>query len=294
MVCGIDVGFGWTKVVSDDNSFKFPSWIAYHTPTPVSELDIVKYGNRDYVVGSDVKYEAQRIEISGITELINYFPVFLKYVESVTGKLDRIVTGVPVVYKDHLDNLKSIIADNGVQCDILPQGVGIFIDNQNRLQEEVLVLDIGYNTLDYFILVKKGDVWRKKRGNTVEKFGVIRAVDVFRSTIPDKVSYAKNFSLSRLLEIFEKGTLLFDAEPVDLGGIKKAALEEYAEMVKTRLRDEIGDSIYNMESVIIAGGGANIVSVDIFKNSRVIIPQNPEYSQARGYLKHGHELWGEE
>jgi len=63
-------------------------------------------------------------------------------------------------------------------------------------------------------------------------------------------------------------------------------------MVKTRIAEEIGESVYNMENVIIAGGGANIVKIEIFKNSRVIIPQNPEYSQARGYLKHGLELWG--
>jgi hypothetical protein len=291
MIGGIDVGFGWTKVVTDDNSFKFPSWIAYHTPSPVSELDTVRYGNKNYVVGRDVKYEAQRIETTGITELINYFPVFLKHIETITGKLDRIVTGVPVIHKDHLSALKETIQENGVECDILPQGIGIFIDTENRVQDEVLVLDIGFNTLDYFVLVKNGG-WKKKRGNTVEKFGLIRAVDMFRSTIPDKVGYAKNFSFSRLLEIFEKGTLMFDGEGVDLTSIKRAALEEYAEMVTTRLREEIGESVYDMETVIIAGGGANTVKVDIFKNSRVIIPEAPEYSQARGYLKHGMELWG--
>lgn len=293
MIGGIDVGFGWTKVVTEDGKvFKFPSWIAYHTPAPISELDIVKFGNKNYVVGSDVKYEAQRIEISGIEELIGYFPVFLKYVESLTGKLDKIVTGVPVKYKGYLDMLKNTIEDNAAECDILPQGIGIFIDAQDKVQDEVLVLDIGFNTLDYFILLKKNDTWKKKRGNTVEKFGVMRAVDVFRSTMPDKVGYAKNFSFSRLLEIFEKGALMFDGEPVDLVGVKMAALDEYAEMVKTRMTEEIGDSLNNMENVVIAGGGANIIKVDIFKNSRVITPNAPEYSQARGYLKHGMELWG--
>jgi hypothetical protein len=31
-------------------------------------------------------------------------------------------------------------------------------------------------TPDFFIIAKKGDVRKKKRGNTVETFGVIRAV----------------------------------------------------------------------------------------------------------------------
>jgi len=291
MIGGIDVGFGWTKVVTADSAFKFPSWIAYHTPGAVSELDTVKYGNKNYVIGSDVKYEAQRIEISGITELVNYFPVFLKHVENIVGKLDNIVTGIPVKYKNHLDVLKNIINDNGTECDILPQGIGIYIDAEDQTREEVLILDIGFNTLDYFILLKNNGTLKKKKGNTIEKFGVMRAVEVFRSTIPDKVGYAKNFSFSRLLEIFEKGVLMFDGDPVDLSGIKKAALEEYAEMVQTRMMEEIGESVYNMENVVIAGGGANTVKIDIFKNSKVLIPGNPEYSQARGYLKHGMELW---
>jgi hypothetical protein len=37
---GIDVGFGWTKVVSEEKTFKFPTWLAYYTPDPIAEVDI--------------------------------------------------------------------------------------------------------------------------------------------------------------------------------------------------------------------------------------------------------------
>jgi len=256
-------------------------------------MDIVQWGSKSYVVGEDVKYESQRIEVAGVTELVNYFPVFLKYIETITGKLDKIVTGIPVRYKSYLDKLKENIESNGTECDILPQGIGIFIDTLDELHNEVLVLDVGFNTLDYFILVRKNGEWKKKKGNTIEKFGIVRAVDVFRSTIPDSVGYASNYSFSRLLEIFDKGNLRFDGEIVDLTGIKRAALEEYTEMVETRLTGEIGDSVNNMEAVVVAGGGAGAVNVRAFGNSRVIIPRDSEYSQVRGYLKHGLDLWGE-
>ena len=284
---GIDVGFGWTKVVSEEKTFKFPTWLAYYTPDPIAEVDTVKYGDKVYVIGSDVKYEAQRVEITGITELMNYFPVFLKYVEAIIGKQDRIVTGIPIKYRSYLDKFKNIIEEaNHVECDILPQGIGIFLDVEERLSDENLILDIGFNTLDYLILIKKDGEWKKRKGNTIEKLGLIRAVDVLRSSLPDELGYARNFSFSRLLEIFEKGSIRLEGEKIDISNIKRKALEEYTEMIKTRLKDEIG-GISDIETVVVAGGGANLIKIDIFEADMVIIPDEPEFSQARGYFKLG-------
>lgn len=117
----------------------------------------------------------------------------------------------------------------------------------------------------------------------------MRAVDIFRASIPDEMGYTKNFSFSRLLEIFEKGTIRFEGEEVDVSGIKASAIEEYSEMIRTRMTEEIGDGVGNMETVVLAGGGASIVKLDMFRNSRVIIPDGPEFSQARGYHRHGVE-----
>jgi uncharacterized protein YbaA (DUF1428 family) len=286
MTTGIDVGFGWTKVVNGEKAFKFPSWLAYHTLFPISEVSVVQYGGKQYVVGGDVKYESQRIEIVGITELINYFPVFLKYIETITGKLDGIVTGIPIKYKNRVEELKGIIEETGIECDILPQGAGIFMDVEDRLGEETLILDIGFNTLDYLILRKENDDWKKKKGNTIEKFGTVRAVEIFRSNLPDEIAYARNFSFSRLLEVFEKETVRFEGDEINVSGVKKTAMEEYSEMIRTRMTEEIGDGLADMETVVLAGGGASIVKLDLFRHSRVIIPDKPEFSQARGYSRY--------
>lgn len=288
MIAGIDVGFGWTKAVGENGKeIKFPTWIAYHTPAPISELSIVRYGGRDYVVGKDVKYEAQRIEISGIKELVTYFPVFLEHAEALLGdKLESIVTGVPVIHRSHVEELKRSVEDLGISCEVLPQGVGIFLDVKDELtSDDVFILDMGFNTLDYFILEKGSNGWKKKKGNTIEKLGLVRAVEIFRGSIPDRVSYARNFSFSRLLEVFERGSIWFEGEEVSLKGIRDIALKEYAEMIKTRIGEEVGQNMGDVHIVVFAGGGANVLKADIFKGTQVVIPDRPEFSQARGYLK---------
>ncbi|MEM3646751.1 MAG: ParM/StbA family protein [Thermofilum sp.] len=290
MIAGIDVGFGWTKVVTErGDEIKFPTWIAYYTSSPISELAVIRYGGRDYVVGKDVKYEAQKIEISGIRELITYFPVFVKYAELVTGeKFESIITGLPAVYRAYSDELEAAVRDTGISCGVLPQGLGIFLDVRDRItSEDAFILDVGFNTLDYLIVENEGGTWRKKKGNTIEKLGVVRAVEIFRAAIPDQVSYARNFSFSRLLEVFERGTIWFEGESVDLRSVRDTALREYAELVKTRIREEVGQYLGDARSVVFAGGGANVISkTDLFgPGSHVLVPPRPEFSQARGYLR---------
>jgi hypothetical protein len=140
----------------------------------------------------------------------------------------------------------------------------------------MLILDIGFNTVDY-ILVSNGV---KKKGNTIEKQGVERMVEMFRSQID--ISFVKQFTLQRIMEIFEKGYMSTEGERIDLTHIKKRAINEYNEILKTRLKSEIGNLINEIESIVLAGGGAYYIK-DIRKD--VYIPDEPEFSQARGYTK---------
>ena len=275
MKVGLDLGFGWCKVcTSEGECFKFPSWLAYHTSAAISEMDTVTVDGIEYVVGEDAKYERQKITISGINDLISYFNVFKKYAIQKAGiKEDdvQIVTGLPPIHKDKASKLEK----QGVT--VLPQGIGIYLDVRDKIKSsETLILDIGFNTVDY-ILVSK-DI--RKKGNTLEKQGVERMVEMFRSQID--ISFVKQFSLQRIMEIFEKGYVSLEGEHIDLSHIKERAIKEYNEMLKTRLDSEIGDLLKETESIVLAGGGAYYIK-DIRKN--VYIPDSPEFSQARGYTK---------
>jgi len=275
MNVGLDLGFGWCKVcTSEGTCFKFPSWLAYHTDAAISEMDIVTVDGIEYVVGEDAKYERQKITISDINDLISYFNVFKKYaLQKASIKEDgaQIITGLPPIHKDKAVKLEK----QGVN--VLPQGIGIYLDVKDKVKSsEMLILDIGFNTVDY-ILVSNGI---KKKGNTLEKQGVERMVEMFRSQIT--ISFVKQFSLQRIMDLFEKGYGVFEGDRIDLSNIKRRAIDEYNEILKTRLKSEIGNLLDEIETIVLAGGGAYYIK-DIRKD--VYIPETPEFSQARGYTK---------
>jgi len=57
-------------------------------------------------------------------------------------------------------------------------------------------------------------------------------------------------------------------------------------MIEARLKEEIKIDLDQIETVVVAGGGANAIKLDIFgKKTNIVVPDEPEFSQVRGYLK---------
>jgi hypothetical protein len=290
-VLGIDIGFGSVKVYSEGLEYKFPTAVAYMPDDEVMEVEKVNVGGRYFVVGRDVKYVASyKIEIPGVKELVRWSGVFLKYVLDKFGVFDVVVSGLPPSAKRHVSDfevvLRSVCGDAKVK--ILPQGVGILYDvvSKDETLNEVLVIDIGYNTVDCLVAEKIEGVWRKKRGITIEGFGVMKAVSLMRELFSSRMEFFKNWSVSRLVDAFEVGYVVVDGERVDLSGYKVEAVRRYEELLVGRLKAELGDDFRSIESVVLAGGGAYYVS-DKYFGKRVIIPEKPEFSQARGYYLAG-------
>lgn len=296
-ILGFDLGFGHVKAVWEGGSLKFPTWIAFKSDTPVSEIETVKLGAEEYVIGKDASREPRKIEISSIDTLISFAPYFLAYtLKKANLQKPFVITGVPPIHKDRIEDLRNSIktALPDVDVEVVLQGMGILADVEERLGSEALILDVGYNTVDFLLVEREGKAWRYVKGNTIEDFGVLRAVERFREKIPKELSYIKNFSLSRLNDIFEKGYVLLAGERKELKDIVELAKREYTKTLLSRLERELGNLIYECESVVLGGGGAYVVDKELIPHANTIVPENPEFSQARGYLKIGKFLRGEE
>ena len=283
MAVGLDVGFGWTKVVTDTETFKFPTWLAYYKPSSISEIEPITVDGRDYVVGEDARV-MKKIDINDIQTLVKYLPVFVKYVKEETGNEGPVVTGLPPKYYKELKDTVLKTANF-----VVPQGVGILMDVEDKLSvdngEWVIVIDIGFNTLDYLIAEKRGEKWSKKAVDSVANFGVSLAVEHFKKYLPsDVVGIVKNWSLSKVMKIFEDGKLKIAGEVIDLSSYKQRAIEEYLEQLTQRLKEELGDILLEADHFVVAGGGANFIPAkDLRKDA--FVPQEPEFSNARGYYK---------
>jgi len=286
-VLGIDIGFGSVKVYSDNLEYKFPTAIAYMPDDEVMEVEKVNVGGRYFIIGRDVKYAASfKVEIPSVRDLVRWSGVFLKYVIDKFGNFNVIVSGLPPNAKSYVSEFETVLrsVSSDAKIEILPQGLGILYDvvEKEPLLNEAMIVDIGYNTVDCLVVEKVEDVWKKKRGITIEGYGVMKAVSLMREIFPSEMSFFKNWSLSRLMETFETGFSVVDGEKIDLSGYKSEAIRRYEEVLIARLRSELGNDFRDVGSVVFAGGGAYYVSEKHF-GKKVIIPEKPEFSQARGY-----------
>lgn len=296
MRIGIDFGFGYTKAYYDGeegkNFFKFPSWIAHFKRTPLTDIDPI-VTDREYAVGEYARFESSRIEVATVEELVRYAPVFVlgviqhiykkDFQNALKSKFD-IVLGIPPRFKDYKrpieDAVKKYLSSNST-VSVLPQGFGAYFDLVTHFPEQVLnsdiiIIDIGFNTVDYVILSKEGE---KIKGDTIEGMGLTKAVEIFRSSLPTTYAELINFSHSKLITVFERGTVNLKGKELHFKQIRDQAILSYADILMSRLKSEIGNFLNEIEVVAVVGGGAYYVDL----GRDVLKPHLPEYSNARGF-----------
>lgn len=290
-VLGLDIGFGQVKVVSEDTKLKFPSQIAQYIPDSVSDLEYVEHKGMLYVVGEDANVFRQKFSLSTVENLIKYAPVLLKYVLNRLKADDKyvVVSGLPPRFRDYAVEFEKALKVEGVESVVVvPQGVGIVEDTKGRilLHQNALVLDIGFNTVDYISVRVKDQNIIKERSGTIEGLGVKSAVEIFRSMLPAEVGYYRNEPYVFLVPILIKGSVQIAGELINLESIKQKALKIWSEQINLRLTEEIGELIKGKELFVVGGGGAYFLDREVFERE-VFVPFEPDFSNARGYYKIG-------
>ncbi|HEM56221.1 MAG TPA: ParM/StbA family protein [Thermodesulfobium narugense] len=285
MKIGLDVGFGFTKVAAEDGTkFKFPSWIAYFNKLPNSEIEPIIVDGKEYVVGKDVVFMTQKVEIPDVNIMMNYLPIFIKYIEKELDETPtEIVTGVPPRYYTET-TIKKVQSMGPIK--VVPQGLGIFAKISNHIDHDegttVIVIDVGFNTVDYLIASRENGRWKKIGLDTIDELGVMQAVKSFREHLPADIMRAKNWTDSQLVDVFEKGLVKFGGSVINLEAYKKIAIENYIEMLKNRLMTSVGNYIFELDNLVLGGGGAHIIKNHLGRP--VIVPDDPQYANAEGYL----------
>lgn len=284
----VDVGFGWTKCLKEGQKpFRFPTWVGYWGGDAISDIKTVLYEGREYAVGEAARYSRQRIEIVDFWDLLRWTPVVLRHIYNLLGE-EKTVGGLPpryyAMYKKDGELQRRI---DQIYAKVYPQGFGILVDVEEMLnlreRESLLVLDIGFNTLDYFVVLWTGERYVRIAGNTVENLGVLQAVEQFKKLLPSSlVGHVKDWSRARLMDAFEKGMVKLEGREIDLMSQRQKATEMYLESLRARLKEEVGNALQEADRVVVAGGGANLVKGI---RSDAFIPAEPEYSNVRGYLK---------
>jgi hypothetical protein len=291
-VIGIDIGFGQVKVVSDERAFKFPSQIAQFLEGELSDVPAVEHNGMWYVVGEEATVFRHKLSISTVELLIRYSPVLLKRALMDIGQSEEyfVVSGLPPRFRHMGEEFsKALQTVEGVsKVLIVPQGAGVLEDVKEYLRTYggALILDIGFNTVDYLSVRVKGSEFVKERGGTIEGLGVKSAVEIFRSLLPAEVGFLRNEPYVFLVPYFAKGRLTLAGKEFFLQEEKEKASKLWTEQIYLRLQEEIGELIKSKPVFVIAGGGAYFLDRSLFERE-VYIPVEPDFSNARGYYKIG-------
>jgi hypothetical protein len=291
-VMGIDIGFGQVKVIVDDLAFKFPSQIAQFLEGEISDVPAIEYNGMLYVVGEEATAFRHKLSLSTVDLLIRYSPVLLKraLLEVGEGGEYLVVSGLPPRFRYMGEEFsRALQTVEGIRkVLIVPQGAGVLEDVKDyvRTHGGALILDIGFNTVDYLSVRVKGDDLVKERGGTIEGLGVKSAVEIFRSLLPAEVGFLRNEPYVFVVPYFAKGRLTLAGKDVFLQEEKMKASKLWTEQIYLRLQEEIGELIKSKPVFVVAGGGAYFLDRSLFERE-VYIPVEPDLSNARGYYKIG-------
>jgi len=178
---------------------------------------------------------------------------------------------------------------------VLPQGLGgirAYIDSvHSKVSGNILAIDIGFNTVIFTVFsMEEGKILY---GNTFNKRGIHQMAKNYVLPRIKHMAPARTFTPVEISVIMERGTLQYGTDIYDIQGEVYSAAQEY---VKPILKDIYGEVRAELgaqavtPNLLFFGGGAAILSASIPDDMPFIIPEEPEYANARGFAILAREL----
>jgi hypothetical protein len=299
MFLGIDTGFGYTKVVSDNEKLIFKTIVEPFVKTERQTKSPIFVNGKGYLVGPDTLSDMQvSKDFFGSDEYYALIGYCLKHFQEKGVKIDGIGLSIPpgmynekkiAVFKYQLSRSEIIYNKDHIivpeKIEFYSQGAGAYFDflknNPLYADKGVIVIDIGYYTID-FVFFNKGEGYEE----LFRSYPL--GVEVILRKIIDEITvkYGEFISLEMAELILKTGTFRFlgkeykidHMEYIDNFYIPKVikTIKEYGNIIKNyRLNLKENEDIV----VVLAGGGA------VYLQNRfddVFVLNDPQFANARG------------
>jgi len=295
---GIDIGFGDTKAIYMDsnfsilNSFSFPTLVAFHTPSPIEkEKLIISYGGKEYVIGNEARGEAGCFSLVDFEDMKEFAPLMLRGIMQINNFKEPekvlICASLPPGWWQYREEFEKALQREQSSVVVVPQGHGAFVTAARQEEMErgelVLVLDFGFNTVDYLlidVIEPDGSDFQINKGNTIAGMGIMRLVDFFKNKLNGEL---KKLPDRAIREMLKKGEGKIYGEKLDLSGPKRRAIEEYCTLLMKELKKMVGEIWKEVDAIVCTGGGVYYFNpMKNLPHHRIIVPERPEYANAEG------------
>ena len=293
MLLATDVGYGHTKYEVNGKYGKFPSVIApIFTNGTYGTNTGIEYNDIKYIVGKEARFSSNVISAMSKDFLIKYAPVLIHHIfqREKVGQVDLLCLSLsiaeyhkkkPILKKtcrEFIINNKKYAQD----IEVYPQGVGIWADMGKP--DNALIIDIGYNTIDILTFFDGQVNINFSRG--VKEKGVMNMINDIIMYVSDKYNHE--------IKPHEANQVLMGDGKINLFR-KEYNLNDFIEMRKKFYSNKIVEETINnkaikdisarVDKLIIAGGGAYFIDKETVSEYGIEIPENPEYSNVRGFHK---------
>ena len=297
----IDLGYGDEKIYYNQTKIKFPNAIARSGISVVdiqnTSQDVFVFEGDEYFLGEQALL-TKPLKTRNFTYLNEYSPLLIYKVLKDIGAtpIDKvnIVCGLSIKdwgsrheFAKRIENSIFVNGEhfNNVTVKLIPQGVGIYeyYKRNHKVEDDFLaVLDIGYNTLDFFIFKDGAPLSNEYFANT-------NGVNLITTEIIKLI--AKKFNLHVTEQdakiILKNKWFRVQNEKQDLTLEINKLINNYAKQTINEITNHNQLLLNSVAGVIVAGGGAYILKeagISMFKHE--VYPDiEYEYANVIGYYQ---------
>ncbi|MGA4481692.1 plasmid segregation protein ParM domain-containing protein [Ectopseudomonas hydrolytica] len=269
---------------------------------------------REYTVDPQIDGEDTRFDDFSTSEINRVLVHHTLHTLGLSGKRVVLATGLPFqsffiagssephqpLIDRKMENLSQPVEPLGglqpiqiIQQRVTAQGLVAYIDyvvddNGNfksdvEVDAPVAVIDIGGRTTDCVTVYGGGKLDHAGSGTGV--VGISNVYDIIENELKRKFGASK-IRLSTLEHVARYRNIRLRGQQHDVGDIVDAAVAEISQQIIRESKRRIGDAA-EMQAVILVGGGAALMS-NCLKEAfpHLLVPERPEFSNARGMLKY--------
>lgn len=299
----IDIGYGHTKVKTDEKEFKFPTAVKVLKTQMIENNDYYLFEGKKYSVGEDALRGA--ISTRDYSFIYRYAPIIihhaLEMLEIDPKEKVQISTGLSLYDMEkaaEFDNAsanrkeefkkrlsKFTINDVVYEYDIrlFAQGQGSwfnfsqehgFIDNGSEI-----IVDIGYRTNDIL-------VYTNGKASKAESIADDKGVNVIVSELKTVINKKYDIELSEqeVNEILKTKKITIYGVDKPLDDVIQDIVESYIDDIYSKLKANLGNVLKSARRVLFTGGGSAIIKefLDTYPQN-VLFDDSIEFGNVRGY-----------
>ncbi|MBF0557268.1 MAG: ParM/StbA family protein [Nitrospirae bacterium] len=316
MKIGIDVGYGYTKVVTKHSSLFFPSRVG-----PARELSFTLKEGAD-VCGETVEYQGEQFFVGDKARHsdVTYTLRTRGWVESkmygalLTSAITRalngrhattdpeavtIVTGLPVDYMRDKPKAEEVIRKtcdgigiNIADISVIPQPFGsffdIFYDNDGDIAgsaplfKRLGIVDIGYHTTDY-ILIEDAKHYVEKASGSIPT-GAYELYDIVAREL--KNAFDRDMVTADEAEQSVKTKhFKVSGQNKDVSNLVERVLSQVGQKIAGVIKSK-WSIVGEIDVVLLTGGGGSLLQqhISAMAHTHLLISE-PQMANARGYYK---------